>query len=267
MTQRIITALWGIPLLIVLVCLGTPSFLLLITVAAILGTIEFYRIASLSDGEPLTIWGFICILGLISSTLFEDRFTFLLLASAAVLPLIWLFLVSPRETALIRWSWTLLGILYIGWMLSRYVALRDIEQGTEWVLLALFSTFACDTAALFAGRAWGKHAMAPSISPGKTWEGAATGLTAAMAAPLIINTILTIIGLGLPIGSQELVFLGMLIGISAQIGDLWESRLKRQADIKDSGTIIPGHGGILDRIDSIIFTGVVVYYYVVWMVV
>ena len=166
----------------------------------------------------------------------------------------------------INWNWTLIGIIYIGWTLGHFVMLRELNQGIEWVLLALFCTFACDTSAFFIGRAWGRHPMAPYISPNKTWEGAAAGFIAAIAMAFIINSIMSEITLGFPLGAGQIALIGGLVGIFVQLGDLWESWLKRKAGVKDSGNWIPGHGGMLDRFDGIIFAGVTVYYYVAWVI-
>jgi phosphatidate cytidylyltransferase len=268
MKQRITTALWGLPLLLICVWFETPWFpllILLIAIGVILGILEFYRLVSLLDGQPLTLFGLVWSLGFVANAHFENDFIIPLLVSAIILPLLWILFRPAKEEAFTRWAWTLGGILYIGWMLSHYVALREVDQGREWVLLAFLSTFACDTAALFIGRAWGKRLMAPSISPEKTWEGALAGLIAAIAATLILNSILSQFNLGLPLNYGQMILLGGLIGVSAQLGDLWESLLKRRAGVKDSGSLIPGHGGVLDRFDSIIFTGIIVYYYMSWI--
>ena len=116
------------------------------------------------------------------------------------------------------------------------------------------------------GRAWGKRHLAPTISPKKTWEGAIGGFVATPAAAVIIYALLNVADLSLPTGYTQIVLLGCLVGVVAQLGDLLESWLKRRAGVKDSGSLLPGHGGILDRIDSLVITGAVIYYYVVWVV-
>jgi len=136
-------------------------------------------------------------------------------------------------------------------------------DGRDWVLLALFSTFAVDTTAYFTGRAFGRHKLAPAISPAKTWEGAVGGLVGAIAAVVILALILEE---PLDIGYGKLVVIGFLVGVFAQLGDLAESKLKRIMGVKESGSLIPGHGGILDRLDSVVFTGVVVYYCLRWFI-
>jgi phosphatidate cytidylyltransferase len=149
------------------------------------------------------------------------------------------------------------GILYIGWMLSYWVQLRGLEDGRELVFLAMFTTFASDTSAFFIGRTWGKHALVPAISSGKTWEGAIGGLLSSIAASFIISVIFT-----LPFSYWQIALVGLIISVFAQLGDLVESLLKRNTGVKDASKLIPGHGGILDRLDSLIFTGVIVYYFV-----
>ncbi len=122
-----------------------------------------------------------------------------------------------------------------------------------WVLVALIGVWSFDSAAFFAGRFFGRHKLAPRISPGKTWEGVLGGLVLS----ILVSLLITAGPLGVPwyLG----VLLGILIGIAAVLGDLAESLMKRQTHVKDSGQIMPGHGGILDRIDSMLFVLIVVY--------
>lgn len=265
MKQRIITAICGVPLLIAFIWFepcGFPLLIILVAAATALGIVEFYRLARLCDGQPLAPFGLVLALAFTASAhLQNDYFTLALLVSALILPMLWLLIVPPRERVFIRWAWTLSGILYVGWMLSHYVALRELDQGMQWVFLAILCTFACDTGAYFGGRAWGKHFMAPSISPAKTWEGAASGFAGAAIAAVIFVAILSAINQELPITYSQALLLGALIAVFGQIGDLYESKLKRKAGAKDSGNMLPGHGGVLDRLDSLLPTGVVVYYY------
>ncbi len=266
--QRVLSALVLIPPIFVAVWFGGPFYYLVLAVVAALGALEFFGIRGLSYRHPLTLFGLLCVLLLIVSAhyrdpeTFEDLYTAPILAGAVALSFIWLLFRPRVENAFINWMWTLAGIIYIGWMLSHFIPLRALDDGREWVLFLLFATFATDTAAFFCGRTWGRRLLAPVISPGKTWEGAIGGLLAAIAASLILATILS-----LPIPYWQVIILGGLIGIFAQLGDLSESLLKRSAGVKESGTLIPGHGGILDRLDSIVFTVVIVYYYAIWVVI
>jgi phosphatidate cytidylyltransferase len=180
-----------------------------------------------------------------------------------ILPLIGLLLRPQKEQAFVSWAWTIAGILYVGWLLSYWVALRGLDDGRNWVFFALFITFASDTSAFFVGRALGKHHLAPRISPGKTWEGAVAGVFGAILVSLLF---VLPTPLGLPLSWWQAILLGLVVSVFGQLGDLVESLFKRNMGVKEASKLIPGHGGALDRIDSIVFAGVVVYYYVIWVV-
>lgn len=267
--KRVITALWGVPLLIAAVWFDKPLpwFTILIAIWGLLAAFEFYKLVRGPGAQPLTYFGLIWTLLFIISPHFDDdllRLTGqhlmpLLLTSAVVLPLLWLLGRPKREGAFLGWAWTLAGILYLGWLLSYFVALRGLDDGRNWVFLALATTFAYDTTAFFVGRALGRHKLAPAISPGKTWEGAIAGVIGAIIVSLFFTRLL-------PISYTQALTLGLLVSIFGQLGDLVESLLKRNMGVKDSGKLFPGHGGALDRLDSVVFAGVVVYYYVIWAI-
>jgi phosphatidate cytidylyltransferase len=267
--KRVITALCGIPLLIAVIWFGEPWFTILVAIWGVLAVFEFYRLVAASKVPPLTYFGLIWTLLFILSHHFDyEIITPPLLTSAVVLPLIWLLLRPQKEAAFTSWAWTIVGILYVGWLLSYLVALRNIdpanlEVGRNWVFFALFTNFGSDTAAFFVGRTWGKHHLAPSISSGKTWEGAIAGIFGAIIVSLffILPT-----PLSLHLNWGQAIFLGFLVSIFGQLGDLVESLFKRNMGVKESGKLIPGHGGLLDRMDSVVFAGVVVYYYVLFTV-
>ncbi len=274
--KRVITALWGIPLLVATIWFDTPLpwFTILMAIWGMLAVFEFYQLVAASKSSPLAYFGLIWTLLFILSRnsdllsrlepyLDHNLLTPLLLTSAVLLPLIWLLRQAQRKEAFISWAWTIGGILYVGWLLSYLVALRDLDEGRNWVFFALFTTFASDTAAFFVGRTWGKHRLAPHISPGKTQEGAIGGIIGAIIISLffILPTPLT-----LRLNWGQVILLGLLTSIFGQLGDLVESLFKRNMGVKDSSNLIPGHGGFLDRIDSIIFAGIVVYYYAVWVI-
>ena len=274
--RRVITALWGIPLLIAAVWFDQPLpwFTVLVAIWGLLAAFEFYKMVAGTKVPPLTYFGLIWTLLFILSrdsellSIIEPHFnltllTPLLLTSAVVLSLIWLLVRPQKEGAFVGWVWTLAGILYLGWLLSHFVALRGLDDGRNWVFLALFATFASDTAAYFVGRALGRHHLAPAISPGKTWEGTIAGVFGA----IIVSLLFTLPScFNLPLGYGQAILLGFLISLFGQIGDLTESLFKRNIGVKDSGSLLPGHGGFLDRIDSVVFAGVVVYYYVIWAI-
>jgi phosphatidate cytidylyltransferase len=260
--QRLLSAAVFIPILLGFIWLGNPWFCLLVAAVAVLGSLELSGMATHGGWQPSATLGVIFTLSFIADAYFaEPIVTEILIPTAVALPLFWLLVRSRGEKTLANWLWTVGGIFYIGWMLGHFIPLRELEQGRDWVILALFTTFAADSTAYLIGRAWGRHLMVPKISPGKTWEGTFAGLIAGIVAAIALNAIL-----GLPIGYGQVSLLGFLIAVLAYAGDLVESMLKRRAGVKDSGRLIPGHGGILDRLDSVVFTVVLVYYYVVWVI-
>ena len=265
--QRVISAIVAIPILLAAIWFGDPWLSIVVALFVALGTFEFYRLGNSAGWQPFTFIGSVLALLFILNTNsdWDDVYknTQLLITAAVLIPLARIIWRYDGQNAFVNWIWTVAGIFYVGWMMSHIILLRDIEyDGRDWVLLVIFATFASDTSAYFTGRALGKHKMAPAISPGKTWEGAIGGLVGAVVATIILAVITGVDD----IGYAKIIPLGFLISIFAQVGDLTESALKRNADAKDAGSLIPGHGGVLDQLDSIIFTVVLVYYYVIWIV-
>jgi len=259
--KRVVTALWGIPLIVLAIWFDEPLawFTVLAAVWGMLAAVEFYRLTGVSKVLPLAVCGLLFTLLFILFPHFQGNLNILplslLLTAAVAIPLILLVFLPHKEGLFHDWVWTLGGILYIGWLMSFMVALR-LEAGRDWLYLAFFATFGSDTAAYFVGRAIGRHKLAPRISPGKTWEGTVAGLFGAVLISLLF-TLST--PLQLPLGYGHAVILGVLISVFGQLGDLIESLLKRNFGVKDSGNLMPGHGGLLDRLDSVLFAGVVVY--------
>ena len=271
--QRIITSIWFVSLLVIVVWFGRgPGFTALIVIFGILAALEFYRMVAAAKVLPLTYFGLTWtallilsrnseLLSALQSYFNPALFTPFLLTLAVVPPLIWCLSRRQKEGAFASWVWTIAGILYIGWLLSHLVALRGLEGGRNWVFFVLFVTWASDTTAFFTGRKLGRHKLAPSISPGKTWEGSIGGIGAAIAMSILFFTPTPF---QLPLAYWQAIPLSIAVSILGQLGDLTESLLKRNMGVKDSGRLMPGHGGLLDRMDSIIFAGVVVYYFVLF---
>ena len=153
------------------------------------------------------------------------------------------------------WLASVAGAAYVGFPLAAAVLLRQGDHGREWLFLALLATFATDASAYGIGSLWGRRPLARAISPNKTWEGAVGGLAGSMVVTVGLVAIL-----GLPFVAWATVALGAGIGLVAQVGDLAESKLKRLAGVRESGTLIPGHGGLLDRTDSLVLVLPLVYY-------
>ncbi len=268
--ERIITSVWFVSLLVTVVWFGRgPGFTALVVIFGILAALEFYRMVAAAKVLPLTYFGLTFtallilsrnseLLSALQSYFNPALFTPFLLTLAVVPPLIWCLSRRQKEGAFASWVWTIAGILYIGWMLSHLVALRGLEWGRNWVFFVLFVTWASDTTAFFTGRKLGRHKLAPSISPGKTWEGSISGIVAAIAMSILFFTPTPF---QLPLAYWQAIPLSIAVSILGQLGDLTESLLKRNMGVKDSGRLMPGHGGLLDRMDSIIFAGVVVYYF------
>jgi phosphatidate cytidylyltransferase len=275
--KRILTSVCGIPVLVAAIWFDNPLpwFTILVAVLGILSAVEFFRLVNISGTRPFTVYGIIVILLFIVfrdtdllekiQSVFNSIWIVLFLIICLLLPLLFsqVFKHNKEKTSFSGGLWTITGIIYIGWMLGHLVALRGFEDGRNWVFYALFVTFAYDTAAFFTGRSLGRHKMAPKISPGKTWEGTAGGTTGAVLLSLFFTLSTPFI---LPINWWQAIILGLLVSFFGQGGDLLESRFKRYIGVKDAGKALPGHGGFLDRIDSVVFTSLVVYYYVVWVV-
>jgi len=266
--HRVITGVVGVPLVILAIWFGDPWpwFSLLIAAAALAGTYEFYHMANFDRREPLLYLGVLYSLALVLSPHYRNPDVLpILITTTMLVSLIYLLCRPAREKAFHKWAWTIVGALYVGWMLSYWLGLRGLGDGRSWIYLAILTTFANDTGAFFIGRATGKHKLAPTISEGKTREGAIGGLICAVLGALIIATVLNLIS---PFDFKywQIILVGLIIGLFAQLGDLAESLLKRNMGVKESGNLLPGHGGILDRFDSLIFVGAVVYYYVIWVV-
>lgn len=152
------------------------------------------------------------------------------------------------------------GVMYIPYLLGYLVLLRGQPQGFKWILLIMFIVMSCDSAAYFVGCRYGKRRLYPEVSPKKSVEGALGGLAGSLLGALIARLLFFA---ELSVGDALLA--ALLIGTLGQVGDLFESLLKRSCGVKDSGTIFPGHGGILDRLDSILFAAPAAYYYALFV--
>ncbi|MBT7082212.1 MAG: phosphatidate cytidylyltransferase [Chloroflexi bacterium] len=276
---RVISALVLIPILICTIWFA-PYWLYAALFGAVilLGVYEFYKVVRSIGVHPYVTVGLIITALFVFYAYFSSHpslttFPNILPSLGAVVALtgyfayyLHRFTKRPGAITVAKWLWTVAGVIYVGWLGSHFIALRGVggvdgwDVGRRWIIIALFATFAADTFAYMIGRLWGRHKMAPRISPGKTWEGAAGGFAGGLGATVLLAYILSISV------TWQLILLGCLIPVFAILGDLTESKFKRSTGVKDAGSIIPGHGGILDRLDSILFVVVVVYYYVLWVI-
>lgn len=261
--KRWITGLIALPFLIFLVYKGGVPFTILIGVAAVVALWEYYRLVFEAETRLISniilLWGYGITLALIGSTLLVGPnlsvsiIGFNLLIAAFVS----LFQFKTDRTVLERVVKQLQGVVYIPVLLSFLILIREGSSGMIWVFVLLAVIFAGDTSAYYVGSYLGRHKLIPAISPGKTIEGSIGGL----AANLAVGSVGKIFFLSeLPWGLSLLFFL--VVGLAGQVGDLFESELKRASGIKDSSGILPGHGGILDRIDALLFASPVAYIFI-----
>lgn len=189
----------------------------------------------------------------------EPGLTLVLLASLA-------WQLAHREgSPAANWALGIAGPLYVGWCGAYIIRLRSLPEGEWWLLTALPAIWLADSGAYLVGRMWGRHRLAPTLSPGKTWEGYVGGV---LIGTLATAGLVAIWGRWSgPLGPTPLdgLSIGLLIGMLAPLGDLVISMMKREAGVKDTGMLFPGHGGALDRIDSALWAVVIGYYFAVWV--
>jgi phosphatidate cytidylyltransferase len=265
---RVLTAIVGIPIILALLWFGGWVLFAGLAVIVTLAIYELHRMLAGDGKHPLSVLSLALSLDFLLAAQLPSSWRYPLIEGGISLLLLlafsWLLVVRRTlEGSLVDWALTMALPLYVGWPLSAFLLLRGSQLapsiGFWWVLLVLVSVWAFDSAAFFTGKYLGRHKMTPLVSPGKTWEGMAGGTIACIAATMGIG----VLALGQPI--YHTIILGLLISVFGQMGDLAESLLKRQTHVKDSSHLIPGHGGILDRIDSQLFAVVVVTLYMQWV--
>jgi phosphatidate cytidylyltransferase len=253
---RVLTALVGVPLILGAVYVGGLPFALVVALAAGLGLIEFYRLVRAGGAHPFAPVGLLAGVAVaVAPALTPDAQAAWIgiLVAAAFFSGLWFLTPRALLFGLRGWACTLAGVLYVAVLAGHLTLLRSLHNGAWWVVLAFLVTWAYDTGAYFAGSTFGRSPFMHHVSPSKTQEGVAGGLLLSGLAGLAAVPALGLLW-------WQALLLGILGGAVAQIGDLVESMLKRGAGVKDSGTIIPGHGGVLDRIDGLLFAGALTYY-------
>lgn len=308
LTVRVLVAIVGIPLILLLTMAGGFSFFAFVVVVSSLALVEFYALARAKGALPQTILGIIfgfflssvfifarlrdAILGyLVSRDLsvpaptMAQYFLILFLLFVPLMLLVELF--RNKGSALLNVAVTVSGAAYVSLFFGALIGLRElyipedfpvylhfpghgvpddvratIDRWGGLTVLAIFvSIWMCDSAAYFAGRAFGKHKLFERVSPKKTWEGAVAGFVFAVVAFVVARQV------ALPYMTlSNAVVCGAIVGIFGQLGDLVESLLKRDAGVKDSSSLIPGHGGVLDRFDSLMFVSPLLFFYLDFVV-
>lgn len=271
--KRLIVAAIGIPTAILIIFTGSFLFAISVIAASSVALNEFYNIASKKDIQPDKIPGII-MGAVLQIVLYLSVVGIISPVSMIVVSFLFVFVVLLRQLfskkrphPIVNIAATVGGVMYISLFFGSLILLREfasfastfglanhlnkMAEGSVWAWIVtsmMASVWACDSAAYFIGKAIGKHKLFVSISPKKTWEGAIAGL---IGAVLVFMTAAHFFFA--EVGWANALVIGIIIGISGQIGDLAESQLKRDAGVKDSSALFPGHGGMLDRFDSIIF--------------
>jgi len=256
LVSRVLVAVVLLPLVIGLVYLGGWWLFALAIVGGLLALHELYVMAR--ELRPLVLGGY---LGFVTTLLGLQLggIDWMLggLLATFVLAFVVYGLGGVRQSATMSFAITVLGVAWVGAGIGCLLLVRDIPEFGFWAVMAvLFTVFAADTGAFFVGRTLGRHRMAPAISPNKSWEGFVGGVFAAIGMAFVIlykdrDEFLTI---------PESLVLGLVIALAAVLGDLFESAVKRDLDVKDSGRVLGGHGGMLDRLDSLLWAGPAAYF-------
>ncbi len=267
---RLASAAVGMPIIIAAILVGGPLFAALIALSLAIALGEIAVIVKLDLRSPVFLVG-VASVGAIIGTI----------ASGTDIPLLWPILAAvlgitgvatlsairfvpepdpvQLKPILLGGLAMLAGTAYLAVPGATFVAVRAADQGTDWVLLAVLAIMSADAAAYAGGRLLGRHQLAPSVSPNKTIEGALFGWLGGFGATIALDQILN-----LDVEIWPLVLLALILPVISQLGDLVESLFKRAMDVKDSSNLIPGHGGVLDRLDSLLFGLPVVFFFLQW---
>jgi len=261
---RIVTTLITVPIIVACVYFGGVAFLLLVLVLATASINEFYNMMKKKDFHPAYwVGNFFTIFFIIFAYYalkknWEPAHSAILTGAALVTMVSSLFLKRPKE-AIVDIAVTLLGMFYIGWFFSYFLFIRALTERGAYLLFLMATIWALDVVAYLFGTKFGKHRLFPSVSPKKSIEGAIAGFLVCLIAAGIF-------GYYAGFDMTHSLILGAIIGVVAQLSDLVESLIKRDAGVKDSSQLVPGHGGLLDRMDSFILTAPVFYYYLAWVI-
>jgi len=260
--KRWLTSIILLPFVIFLIYKGGISFFILISIVSLIALCEYFRIVFNTRGS--TISGIILLSALLSGELilwaaYKNSIELILVITAFNLIFSGSFSLTQFKSdpvILENIFKQIQGIIYIPISLCLILLIRNSSNGSLWIFFLISVIFAGDTGAYYVGSYWGKHKLCPGVSPGKTVEGSIGGL----AANVVIGILFKLFFLSVSSWGISILFF-ILLGIAGQAGDLFESELKRSSHIKDSGSILPGHGGMLDRIDALLFAVPVAYFF------
>ena len=267
--KRVLTALILIPMVLLLVFLGPWwQWLFTMAVAAIaaLAAWEFLGLAEKAGATPPRIAVLVAILALFAGYFEWPDQPAAILGILSLGLLVYCTFFRPVQQLMADASASIFCLLYLGFTLVSLPALREQANGPSLLTFLLCAVWAGDTAAFYIGRAWGRHKMAPTLSPNKTWEGALGSVCGSLLATGVLLGLSHLLQmrdlpwLSYPEDIWYWMVLAVVVNVAAQVGDLAESALKRSAGVKDSGSLLPGHGGVLDRIDALLLAAPVLWY-------
>lgn len=252
--SRILISAAGVPAVLWLVYLGGWAMFALAVVAAIVGLHELYWMTRTL--RPVVLAGYLgALAALLGATMGGPEWALAGFMSTFVLAFLFKGVAGTRQSTTVSVSLTLLGVGWIGLGLAHAILLRDLDNhGLLAAFTVLLAVWAGDVAAFFLGLLFGRHKLAPSVSPGKTWEGLIAGTAATIAVTFIALYKQDFLSI------PESLAIGVVIAVVAPLGDLFESAIKRDMDVKDSSRLLAGHGGVLDRLDALLFSWVAAYY-------
>lgn len=260
MTTRIAVALIASSIIVLPIWLGGPLYTVAALIVALSGGYEFYELLTKGGYHPAPLLGLVWIAALVLCGLQPDlSLQSTVLSAGFAITFVYAFF--QQETPISTWLATSVVASYLGIMMAQVQAMRLLPDGLWWLVLGLLITWANDTAAYFVGSTVGRRKLWPRLSPKKTWEGTIAGWLGAAISGGVLAALLP-----LPIGVFGGIVLGFFGGILGLLGDLSISVLKRQVGVKDSGKLFPGHGGMLDRLDSVLFVLPFVYQVARWII-
>jgi len=260
-TVRILVSLLAIPIIVFITLYGKLAFLGFALLIGLISYFEFDKLAHHKNADGNLLLGLISVLAILLNAYFNFiEFEMLLMIIIPAFLLTNLF--RENKSIIANTGATLIGVFYIGLFSGSFIMIREFFPAANYIyggyliISILVSIWVCDSAAYFIGSAYGKHKLFPVVSPNKSWEGAIAGFIFALISMIMLKIIL--VGF---LNWIDAIVIGIIIGTLGQIGDLVESLFKRDAGVKDSSSLIPGHGGIFDRFDSFLFTSPIIYLY------
>jgi len=257
---RLITAAIGIPLIAGAVWVGDGLLAAVVALAVLVATLEFANARGVMR-TPMALLSGLAAASLPGAAYAGEEYLLGAIVGVIVVLSAAYTLTDDPERDVTEWLWGIASPLYLGGLAAYFVLLRESGNGRDLVFFTMLTVWTADTGAYGVGRLIGRHKLAPSISPGKTIEGAVGSFVTGFIAVFVLDAVLD---LGFETG--HLVALGLLLPPVIMVGDLAESALKRALKVKDSSGLVPGHGGIADRLDSLLFAAPAVYYYVKWII-